>query len=543
MKDSLSSPPTPPGSTTARPRWLGWLLPSTSEIIFITLTLILLLGRNDPYFLYDGDRGWHIRTGQYILETHSIPHHDIFSFSMPHAWWVAYEWGTEVIFAGLDRHFGLNGIVLFAAFILAASYALLYRLLRREGFSFFLSFLVLLFVILGSRFHWAARPHVVSYLFVVLFIFLLDRFMQGMIPARRLWVLPMLMILWVNLHPGFIGGEILVVTFFSSALLEYVFSSAESRLSRKAKVRQTGLIAVGTLLASLLNPYGYGLYVYLFRYFRTVHDLNPVNELLSPVFQMPMFQPFLVAVLALILLIRYSRYHLLLEETLTLIIWIALALISLRNIPVMMLICAPVYARLLGGLGPPFHEWISRAPQLHDRGQRFFCRLERAISMEQFFNRHVLLLSAFLVLVWIVAHQGYWGHKEILHFRYTDEWDYPVAGMNYLKAHRPTGNVFNEWAMGGYLIYDFYPAVKVFADGRLDFYGADFARLYLKLINTPQVEDQDGNWREIFNRSRIQWVIIRPHLALRLVLDADPDWKRSFLDERCVIYTRKEMLQ
>ncbi|MBZ5553873.1 MAG: hypothetical protein LAO21_14210 [Acidobacteriia bacterium] len=523
--------------------WLQWLLPSTAEICFLTLVLILLFGRTDPYFLYDGDRGWHIRAGQYILDTHRIPHQDIFSFSMPHAWWVAYEWGTEVIFAALDRHFGLNGIIVLVVFILAASYALLYRLLRREGFSFTLSFLTLLCVILGSRFHWAARPQVVSYLFVVLFIFILDRFSQGSTPARRLWFLPILMIFWVNLHPGFIAGEILLFTFLISAALRYTFSRAEQRASQRARLRQISVIAAATWLASLVNPYGFGIYIYLVRFFSTVHTLLPVSELLSPIFQMSVFQPYLASILLLIFLVRYTRYRLRLEETFTLSVWIALGLISLRNIPVTMFICAPIYARLLRGLNSPFQEWISRAPRLQARIQTFCRRLERAISMEQFFNRHVLLVGVLLVLVWSVAHQGHWGDREILHFRYTDESDYPAAGMNYLRTHRPSGHVFNEWAMGGYLLYDFYPDIRVFADGRLDFYGADFARLYLNVINTPQIENRTGNWREVFNRYQIQWVFIRPNLPLRLVLDADQEWERLLLDEHCAIFRRKEMLK
>ncbi|MBZ5537176.1 MAG: hypothetical protein LAO31_14570 [Acidobacteriia bacterium] len=542
MKDSVVAALPQTRGATVPSTWIRWLLPSTAELIFLTLSLVLLFGRNDPYFLYDGDRGWHIRAGEYILETHSIPHHDIFSFSMPDAPWVAYEWGTEIIFAALDRHFGLNGIVLLAALLLAASYSLLYRLLRREGFSFTLSFLLLLGVIMGSRFHWAARPHVVSYLFIVIFIGVLDRYLQGTLPARRLWILPGLMILWVNLHPGFIAGEILVLTFFSGALLQYSCSSAGLRASLTMKVKETGSLAGATLLTSLVNPYGYGLHVYLCGYFKTVHNLNPVNELFSPIFQMSIFQPFLVAVVGLILLMRYTRYRVRLEESLTLCIWIALGLISLRNIPVMFLVCAPIYGRLLRGLHEPLREWISRAPGLQGRLQRLFQRLERAISMERHFNRHLLVSIVLLGLFWIVIHQGYGWNKQILHFQFTEEWDYPAAGMDYVRAHRPAGNVFNEWALGGYLIYNFYPTMKVFADGRLDMYGADFAHTYLNLINSPEAGRRNENWKELFRRCQIQWVMIRPNLALRLVLDRDPEWDRPFLDEHCVIYVRKKSM-
>jgi hypothetical protein len=519
--------------------WSRWFLPSTAEVCFVTLLLIMLFSRVSKFYFLDGDPGWHIRAGQYMLETHSIPHHDIFSFSMPHAWWVTYEWGTEVIFAMLHGRYGLNGVVFFVVVVLAATYTLLYKLLRLEGFSFLLSFPLLLFIILGSNFHWVARPHVVSYLFVLPFFYFLDRFSRGKTSLRRMWILPVLMLLWVNLHAGFIAGVTLVLIFFVSAVFEYLFASSGRRSSLSSKVRQMGVVAAATVMASLVNPNGYRLYVYLFKYFKAVHNLNPPNELFSPSFQLLIFEPFLVAVIAPILLLLYSRYRPRLEEALTLGVWIALGLIALRNIPVMLLICAPIYARLLQGLNEPLAEWLSKVPKIQEPLRRLFRRIGLVVSMEKIFDRHLISVVVLLVLSWIVVHQGNLGSYQVMNFRFLKERGFPVSAIEYLKTNRPAGNVFNDWVAGGFLIYNFYPNVKVFVDGRLDMYGEDFARLFLKLINTPGVDEGKDNWKKIFQRYQIQWVMIRPECALRYVLDSDPEWERRYLDAECIIFVRK----
>ncbi|MBZ5553872.1 MAG: hypothetical protein LAO21_14205 [Acidobacteriia bacterium] len=521
--------------------WLRWILPSTAEVCFITLLLIMLFSRVSQYYFLDGDPGWHIRAGQHILETHRIPHSDVFSFSMPHAWWVAYEWGTETIFAALHGRYGLNGVVLFIVLVLASSYTLLYKLLRDEGFSFLLSFPLLLFVILGSSFHWAARPHVVSYLFVIPFFYFLDRFAQGKIAPRRMWILPVMMVLWVNLHPGFIAGVTLVVTFFLGSVIEYIFAQSMQRPALRFKIVSTGRVAALTVAATLFNPNGYKLYIYLYEYFKTVHHLHMMNELTSPIFQLAIFQPFLLAVIALIFLTRYSRYQLRVDEVLNLTIWIALGLVSLRNIPVMFLICAPIYARMLLGLKQPLAEGLSRVPKIRAGGDRFIRRFELAVSLERQFNRHLSSSACVLILIWIVVHHGYWGGQRLMDFRFLEERGYPAAAVEFLKTHRPPGHVFNEWTMGGYLIYNFYPNIKVFVDGRTDLYGEAFTQQYVDLINTPNAVNGKENWKEVFDRYHIQWVMIRPEFALRCVLDSDPDWKRVFLDENCVIFIRQEM--
>ncbi len=520
--------------------FLRWTLPTTTDVIFIALLWIIMLGPRSNRFFLDGDPGWHVRAGQHMLETRTIPHHDIFSHTMPDGWWVAYEWGSEVIMALFHDWGGLNGLVFFITLVLAISYTLLYSYLRRDGYSFTFTFLLLVFVFAGSSFHWLARPHPISYLFVLLFSRILDLVEQGRWPASRAWWLVPIMFLWVNLHAGFIAGLLIVLTHTAASFLTWFVAPGEERPRLAPAARRIAGVCAATFAVTLANPNGYGLYPYLARYFRAVHNLNPDNELHSPSFQVLLFQPFLLAVVALIFLIPYSRHRLQLHEIATLALWSTLGFISLRNIPVMFFICTPIFARLLAGLHEPLAGILSRGPVLQRALRWLYARIERTVSIEKQMRGHLLLGMMILLIVLLVSNHGYVGGYRVIDFQFS-ELEFPHGAITYLQSHMPHGNVFNDWGFGGFLVYHFYPNIKVFIDGRLDMYGEDYTRQYIDLISTPsEVGRRRESWKAVFDRYRIAWVMTNPDHTLRYVLDVDPGWRSVYKDERCVVFVKKE---
>ena len=110
------------------------LAPSLSDCLFLALLIwVFALGSGWTSLLADGDTGWRIRAGEYILDTRSVPAHDLFSFSKPNAPWFAWEWLADVIFAALHRAWGLKGVVVFAAVTLCAEATLLFRHMAWRG--------------------------------------------------------------------------------------------------------------------------------------------------------------------------------------------------------------------------------------------------------------------------------------------------------------------------------------------------------------------------------------------------------------------------
>src|ERR1700721_497090 len=96
-----------------------WLIPSMGDLIFVAMLGLLVFTNLSLRLLGDAGIGWHIRTGQLILATHTIPHVDPFSSSIKERPWFAWEWLYDTLGGWLDSAAGLNGVVLFTAIIIA----------------------------------------------------------------------------------------------------------------------------------------------------------------------------------------------------------------------------------------------------------------------------------------------------------------------------------------------------------------------------------------------------------------------------------------
>ncbi|MGA9074559.1 MAG: hypothetical protein WB368_10655, partial [Candidatus Sulfotelmatobacter sp.] len=195
---------------------MRWLIPSIGDLIFIALLGLLAFTTLSVRLLGDAGIGWHIRTGQLILATHAIPHLDPFSSTMAGHPWFAWEWIYDVLVGWLDRVAGLNGVVFFTAPIIALTFSWTFRLLLRRGTNFLVALALVLLAASASMIHFLARPHVVSWLFTVLWFWVLEsserKANDSPADGRRLflWLLPPLMLVWVNVHGGFLLGFVLL---------------------------------------------------------------------------------------------------------------------------------------------------------------------------------------------------------------------------------------------------------------------------------------------------------------------------------------------
>ena len=201
-----------------------FVFPSIADVLFLALFWALLAGGLSSRPLADADIGWHIRTGQQILDTKSIPHVDPFSSSMEGQEWYAWEWLYDLAVGVLDRAFGLNGVVWLCAVIIATTFACVFRTTIFRGTNLYIAMLLTLLAISASTIHFFARPHIVSWLFVWFFFLSLDRWERGATRQTLYW-LPALMVLWANLHGGFVLGLAVVACFWLGTIVEAVSTS------------------------------------------------------------------------------------------------------------------------------------------------------------------------------------------------------------------------------------------------------------------------------------------------------------------------------
>ena len=230
---------------------MNWLVPSLSDCLFIAIVLWLFftVTQSSSGLLQDASTGTHIRTGEYIVEHHEIPRTDPFSFTRPGDRWFAWEWLSDVLFAVVHRAFGLRGVVVSAALLIALSLWILLQQMLWRGANVLVAIGLLNVGIAASWIHYIARPHIFTLLFMAGSLWLIDR--DRAQPTQMIWALAPLTALWVNLHGGFVA---LIVSLGAI--------TAGTALERKwAASLRYFLVMLGCAAASFVNPFGYELHI------------------------------------------------------------------------------------------------------------------------------------------------------------------------------------------------------------------------------------------------------------------------------------------
>src|SRR5438132_1852136 len=229
-------------------------LPSFADLFFLYPFLFLSLsGGND--LLNDADTGYHIRTGDYIITNFSVPQYDIFSYITPPLPWIAHEWLSEVVMALVHRFSGFTGTVIFFSFLIGVVYFLLFKLFQSLHCNFVIAVFLVLLATVSSALHWLARPHIFSLVLTVVWYGILNTYQYT--GKDRLYLLPFLMLLWVNLHAGFILGFVLLGVYLTGNITAIVFSDEANRNRAQETCKKLAIFTAVCLIVSLANPRGY----------------------------------------------------------------------------------------------------------------------------------------------------------------------------------------------------------------------------------------------------------------------------------------------
>lgn len=489
-----------------------YLIPSIADIIFISLfpCILLLAGQN---LLNDGDTGWHIRAGEYIIDTLTVPKQDIFSYINPALPWTVSEWLSEVIMAGIHHAFGLTGVAVFFAGLITLTYYLLFRLLRHDTKYILVSLSVTLLVISASTMHWLARPHVFSLLLILVWYRILDTYQRG--GDHQLYLLPVLMLVWVNLHGAYIIGFVLLAVYIGmNFILDYLELGNRYYLGQG---KSGPLIKVGIvcLLTSLLNPNGADMLLYPFRLVDNTYLMDHVSEFLAPNFHDPSTLPFRVMVLSLLALVLATNRKPGIIASLLLILFLNLAFSSIRHVTLFAIIAAPIVARLAESLIDQHDNTITRWFKIKDEG---------IFEIDRLAKGYFWPLACSLGIVLFYALGG-----ATIPF---DPKTKPVAAVEFLKQEHIQGKMFNDDEFGDYVIYAAWPEYRVFFDGRNDMYGVGRLEDYMRIINLQP------DWRSLLNKHGIDWVLYMTNSPLCGYLSEQAEWRLIYSDKVASIFVR-----
>ena len=488
-------------------------MPSFSDCFFIALMAWLFVCGASGWkaLLMDGDTGWHIRTGEYILAHHAVPTQDLFSFSKAGQPWFAWEWLTDVLFGVLFRIGGLKAIVLFGGVMIAAYATVLLRYAVWRGANGLLAACLCLVAVGGSSMHFLARPHLFTLLLLPASLWLVEADRRK--NTAWVWLLVPTTMLWANLHGGFL------VLIACLALL-VAGSAAEALLGRPGwpAVRRYAVLLGGCAIATLVNPYGIALHVHILEYMQSDWIKNLIQEFQAPTFRSEgqlQYEALLIGGVILSgLFLRKRR----ITEALWLLFLAHSSLTSLRHAPLYTALAAPLIASELS------EGWKAVAARskkssilsiLHQLGQDLTPNFGRA---------SIWPVIVIIALVFVDAPLK-WPRD------FPSE-AFPIAMVHENAKVLGSGRLLATDQWGDYIIYSFYPHQKVFIDGRSDFYGESLGTEYLHLLQGTY------DWRAILVRQGFDVALLPVEWPLAQMLKLDPSWQVIKDDSRAILFQR-----
>ncbi len=478
---------------------------NTRQLFTLLLFLGLLTMTLRP--VADPDFWWHLRSGQWMVENQAIPHADPFSWTKRGAPWVAHEWLSEVLIYGLYRLGGFPLLILVFGIIITTAFGLVY--LRSPAKPYLAGFALLLGA-LATAPTWGVRPQMFSLLLGSLFLYLLDRF-QETGRTSLLIQLPLLTILWVNLHAGFALGIFLIGAYAFVQAATFVWSYfAKNEAAQKAAFHRgsrLGLTLAACLLVVPLNPNGARLYTYPFETLASPSMQMFIQEWASPDFHLNEWQPLAWLIPALIVFGALGRQpvnptHLLLTAALG-----YFALRSMRNVSLFVLTAIPLLAAQAAALG---------------RGRPEVRAQPRPIPWLNPLLLTLALLAGGARFFAVVQEQPG-----------SERTQFPAAAVDWIERNHPAGNLYNTYGWGGYLIWRLYPDYPVYIDGRADLYGDQFIFDYLEVYRA------EPGWETALDEAGVRLVLIEPGAPLTVALSASPNWQLDYADAQSAVFTKR----
>jgi hypothetical protein len=462
----------------------------------------------------DGDLGRHLTVGTYILDSGKIPILDLFSHSMAGKPFTPHEWLTEITFTLANRWLGLTGVVFLTSIIIALVWYLLsYEVMKRSG-GFYFSLLVVIIGIAASSIHWISRPHIFTYIFLLLWI---KTYSSNISIYKKCAALALIMIVWVNSHGAFITGVVYIGIDVLVQLFSKIFSKSID--NNKQQLKKSILIFLAVCVAIIINPAGFQILGTVFNFLQNKYLTSQTLEYQPPNLLAPSFIPFTIFLLICAYYLIRFRKQIKLVDAIQIVIWSIFGIISARNIPLAIIVGLPILSTNHGKKNN-VDNTIHDEKKTSSRNEHRYPRLAIGIALP--------VLISIAVLVLVLKGPGMIQRNVFLPTKF------PVKAVDYIIGHPIEGNMFNEFTWGGYLLYRLWPEQKVFIDGQTDFYGEELTREYADVYNANK------NAEDILNKYSITWVIVRQNSKLASELRKNPDkWKLDYQDERSVIYSRK----
>ncbi len=476
----------------------------------------------------DFDLGWQLATGRWVVQHHHISSTDVFSYTAQGEPWI-YPVGSGLV---LYATYLLGGYALISWLGALACVATAALLLRR-GSAVSAGIAILAIPLIA----WRTAPRADMFTVVLFAAFLALLWENYQTGRARLWLLPLLMVAWVNLHFGFAAGLALILAYVGVELSETIFGEVRRRAALQRLRRAWGWLAA-TALVTLANPWGWGMYRALMRQQRAAgqQQLN-IGEWSSVPVTWTAFST------ALSLRQTQGAIYLLLAIA---VVAAVLALLR-RQLGAAMLLLASTY--------PPVHHVrmgavfacvvvIVGGPVLAAAIVEFGPRIRPPRMRPTVAWAAVCLLAALALLrsFDLVTNRHYVRVVDESTFGAGLGWWFPERAAEFIERENLPGEIFNTYNEGSYLTWKLGPERRDYIDGRDTLFGVPRMHKAGQLL---QLSPDSQTWQQEADRYNINTIILPlarfdgvQLLQLKGFCDSR-DWRPVYLDEISAVLVRR----
>ncbi len=425
----------------------------------------------------------HLATGRLIVSGHGIPSHDPYSFTAHGAPWVVQSWLASVLYGLVDRFWGAQGLRVLMGLTTAALGAMTWRL-TRPARTLVGRILITGLVISVGTVVWSPRPLLIGLLMLTITLFVAE---GGLSP----WVLVPVFWIWVNTHGSFPLGLVLLGTLWVGRLADHQDGDLERRCLAWA---------VGGTVLGAVSPLGPTLLVFPLHLLSKMKVLDNIIEWQSPSFASGWARLFLIqVVVAVLLLVRRPSYR----AAIPLVVFVAAALVSQRNVAVAGLVLVPGMARGCRDLGSVRGEKRSPVSAVLAVAVLVIGALMVSVSL----NRPAWDLSTFPVA--------------------------PLAWMRQQGIQTDQVRTLTTDTTGNYLELLYGTEAHAFIDDRVDMYPATVVDDYV------QLEHGLPGWESILDRYRVDLVVFDRSSGITEVISESTAWRVLYQDSDWSVMCRR----
>jgi hypothetical protein len=478
----------------------NYLLPRMRDILFL-LIFAAALAAGWRTLNSDGDLPRHLLMGQVIIQTHSVPQTELFSYVYAGRPYVAHEWLADVIYYLSYQALGLKGVVFLTAILISFTFFVLYSALAADHEERFLMILIILWGTAITFLHWIARPHLFTMLFLAIWLVLADHISRG--KKLNFWILPAIMLLWGNIHGEFIAGFLVLIAYMAGWSWDFLF---DRQSADKTVIKNLAGTFIISFVASIINPFGFRTWTTVLSYMGNRQLMSTIGETKPPDFTNPSFLIVFLMIILSILVLAFRKNKIQSGHAFLLTGFTALTLLSGRSVHVYgVVIPFVIYGPLVEIVDPLLSKKITST--IYQAEKQLKGLIWPAATM---------IISLTLLL------SGRIGGDYFI-----DPKLFPVGAVQWLENNPQSGRMFNDFKWGGYIVWRLWPAQKDFIDSQSDTTG-EATQLY------GTVENLNPGWQDVLNRYEVKWAlmpVVSP-LSQELVKDG---WQILYQDQTAII--------